>query len=421
MQPPNRNSARCAAFLLVTRGLVATCTLAGASAALAQAGGPYSLGVNQAFGHDSNLFRTATAPTPDKYSVTSLLAGIDQPIGRQRFFASGSVKATQYEDIDQLNNTGYAVNAGVDWQTIERLAGGLNLALNQSLARYGASAGQPSLAKRNLETTQEFAARVQLGLVSVLALQGSLSHRRVGYSAAEFAASEYNQTGASVGLNYRPSGLLSLGAAVRHTRGEYPRLVLANGDAATFERNDLDLTATWVASGLSTVNARVSFGRQTSDGLTQRDFTGTTGSISWAFLPTGKLGFNTTLSRDTGAESSFANQGGSSISGGGDNSRLTTSLTLTAGYEATAKIRINATLRYSRRNLVDERFVNGVSVGAIEGVDSLKTLSLGASYEPTRAWLLGCNAVRELRLAEGGLSNNYAATTANCSAQFSLK
>lgn len=401
------------------RTLAAASMLACAGAALAQAS-PYSIGVSQAFGHDSNLFRTATAPTPDKYSVTSLLAGIDQPIGRQRFFANGSVRATQYEDIDQLNNTGYGVNAGVDWQTIERLSGGLNLALNQSLARYGASADQPALTRKNLQTTQEVAARVQLGMASLLALQGSLSHRRLGFSADEYAASELNQTSTSLGLTYRPSSLLTIGTALRYTRGEYPNLVLANGDAASFTRNDLDLTATWVASGLSTVNARVSFGRQTSDALTQRDFNGTTGSISWAFLPTGKLSFNTTLSRDTGAESSFANLGTSS-SGGGDNSRLTTSVALTAGYEATAKIRINAAFRYSRRNLVDEQFINGVPVGAAEGVDSVKTLSLGASYEPTRAWQLGCNAVRELRLAEGGLSNNYSATTANCSAQFSLR
>ncbi len=400
--------------------LAATCLLMAASAAIAQAN-PYSIGVSQAFGHDSNLYRAATNPTPDKYSITGLQAGIDQPFGRQRFYANGSVRATRYEDIVELNNTGYSVNAGVDWSTIERLSGGFNVALNQSLARYGASGDQPALTRKNVETTQEVGGRVQLGVASLLSLQGSLSHRRIGFSADEFAASEYNQTSGSLGLNYRPSDLLTLGTALRATRGEYPNIVMANGDAATFSRNDLDLTATWVASGLSTINARVSFGRQTSDALTQRDFSGTTGSISWAFLPTGKLTFNTSISRDTGAETTFSSLGAGQVSGAGDNSRLTTTFALTAGYEATAKIRINAAFRYSRRNLVDEQFVNGMSVGSAEGMDSLKTLSLGASYEPTRAWQLGCNAVRELRLSDSSLSNNYSATTVNCSAQFTLK
>jgi hypothetical protein len=400
--------------------LAAASLAVAAGAALAQTS-PYSIGVSQAFGHDSNLFRTAAAPTPDKYSITGLQAGIDQPFGRQRFFANGAVRATRYEDIRQLDNTGYSVNAGVDWSTIERLSGGFNVALNQSLARYGASGDQPALTTKNVETTQEVGARVQLGMASLLALQGSLSHRRLGFSADEFAASEYNQTSASLGLNYRPSDLLTLGSALRATRGEYPNVVLASGKAATFSRNDLDLTATWVASGLSTINARVSFGRQTSDALTQRNFSGTTGSISWAFLPTGKLSFNTTISRDTGAEATFSSLGAGTVNGAGDNSQLTTTYALSAGYAATAKIRINAAFRYTRRNLVDEQFVNGVSVGASEGMDSLKTLSLGATYEPTRTWQLGCNAVRELRLSDSPLSNNYSATTANCSAQFSLR
>ncbi len=416
MQQVNRNTARSA----VVGQLAAACMLLAASAVLAQTS-PYSIGVSQAFGHDSNLFRTAAAPTPDKYSITGLQAGIDQPFGRQRFFANGSVRATRYEDIVQLDNTGYSVNAGVDWSTIERLSGGFNVALNQSLARYGTSGDQPALTTKNVETTQEVGGRVQLGMASLLSLQGSLSHRRLGFSADEFATSEYNQTSGSLGLNYRPSGLLTLGSALRSTRGEYPNVILANGDAATFNRNDLDLTATWVASGLSTINARVSFGRQTSDALTQRNFSGTTGSISWAFLPTGKLSFNTSISRDTGAESTFSSLGGGQVNGAGDNSRLTTTYALTAGYEATAKIRINAAFRYSRRNLVDEQFVNGVPVGSAEGMDSLKTLSLGATYEPTRAWQLGCNAVRELRLSDSSLSNNYSVTTANCSAQFTLR
>ena len=45
--------------------LTAACLLVTAGAAQAQSS-PYSIGVSQAFGHDSNLFRTAIAPTPDK-------------------------------------------------------------------------------------------------------------------------------------------------------------------------------------------------------------------------------------------------------------------------------------------------------------------------------------------------------------------
>lgn len=402
------------------RSLVVAALLAAAGAAWAEPN-PYYLGVSQAFAHDSNLYRTDVAPVPDKYSITGLLAGIDQPFGRQRFYANGTVRSTRFEDVRELDNTSYGLNAGLDWSTIEQVSGSFNVLLNESLANYGASADQPQLTKKNIETTQQVNARAQLGLVSLWSLEGALSHRRLGYSAVEYAASEINQNSASLGVVHRPSGLLTLGAAVRFTRGEYPGVMLANGEAATFDRRDLDLTATWYASGLSTVSARVSFGRQTSDALAQRDFSGTTGSVSWAFLPTGKLSFNTTFSRDTGAESSFYNISGTQLSATGDNSRLTNSIAITAAYAATAKIKLNAALRYSRRSLTNDQVVAGIPVQGAEGVDSLKTLSLGANYEPTRNWQLGCNAQRDLRLASGGLSNSYSNTNANCSAQFTLK
>ncbi len=406
--------------VIALRPLLGAVLLAAAGAAAAEAN-PYSVGVSQAFAHDTNLYRTQNAAQPDKYSITSLLAGVDQPFGRQRFYANGSVRATRYEDVRELDNTGYGLNAGVDWQTIEQWSGSLNVQANQSLANYGASADQPQITRRNIETTQQVNARVQRGLASLLSVEGTLSHRRLGYSADEYAASEVRQNSASLGLTYRPSGLLSLGSALRFTRGEYPNVVLANGETARFDRNDLDLTATWVPSGLSTVAARLSFGRQTSDALAQRDFSGTTGSISWAFLPTGKLAFNTTFSRDTGTEASFANIGGTQLGASGDNSQLTTSLGVTAAYAATAKIKVNAALRYTRRKLTNDQVIAGVPVQGSEGVDSLKTLSLGATYDPTRQWQVGCNAQRDLRLASGGLSNSYSNTNANCAAQFMLK
>ena len=44
-----------------------------------------------------------------------------------------------------------------------------------------------------------------------------------------------------------------------------------------------------------------------------------------------------------------------------------------------------------------------------------------AKNRATRNWQLGCNAVRDSRSASGGLSTDYTATTANCSAQFTIR
>ena len=379
---------------------------------------PYYLGISQSLGHNSNVYRINGNEVPDKFATTSLNLGFDQPIGRQRVFANASVRATRYEDITILNNTGYGLSAGLDWSTIERLSGALGVSLNRSLANYATSGDQLQVPqnKKNEETSGQANLRVQYGLASLLSLNASLSHSEISYSAIEYARSEVRQNAGSLGLTYRPSGLLTLGTAYRVTKGEYPNILLPSGAAENFDRKDLDLTATWVASGLSTVNARLSYGKSTYDTFTKRDTKGATGSLGWAWQPTGKLSFNTTLSRDTGTETSLyalANNQGTAV---GDNSVSTNAFALGAGYEVTSKIRVNLGSRYAKRKLVND-------INNTEGRDTVTSVTLGATYALSRAWQMGCNAGQDTGKPTDstGVSSKYTTTTASCNVQFTIR
>lgn len=389
---------------------------------------PYYIGVTQAFSHDSNVFRSPEGTggvRSDSYWSTGLVGGLDQPIGRQRVYASGNVRTNRYQSLDALNNTSYGVNAGLDWSTIERLSGSVTLSLNQNLATYNTLQNNLPLAVRNIEQNGQFQARAQWGLVSLYSLEGSYTHRRLNYSATAYNYYNSDTDVVSLGIKYRPSGLLSLGAAVRQTRGNYgDREISANPPLVgqTYDRTDLDLTANWFATGQSTINARLSIGKQSyNDGL-QSDFSGVTGWLNWTYRPTGKLRFDTAISRDTGSETYF-NQAVIGVSTG-DNSRITTSLVFNAAYEVTAKINLNAGLRFYHRSL-DNTFNNGTASAGIDGTDNVRSFSLGASYAPTRNWLLNCNVGRDQRstaLTQAtGLSYPYSANTASCSAQFTIQ
>ena len=379
---------------------------------------PFYFGISQSLGHNSNVYRVGNQEIPDKFATTSINAGFDQPIGRQRVFASASVRATRYEDIRILDNTGYGLNAGWDLSTIGRVSGGIGVAVNRSLANYAAAGDQQQVpqTKLNQETSSQANLRVQVGLVSLLSFNALASHSEIKYSAVEYDRSEVRQSAGSLGLTYRPSGLLSLGGALRATQGEYPNVpVPSPGKNDKFDRKDLDLTAAWAATGLSSINARLSYGRSAFDGQTQRNAKGATGSLAWDWKPTGKLAFNTSLSRDTGTETALyalANNAGNAV---GDNSTLTNAFGLSVGYEASAKIRLTLGTRYARRELVS---------GALTGRDSVANVSLGASYAPTRSWQLGCNASQEDRKptdSTSSVSSRYSTTQANCNAQFTIR
>lgn len=363
---------------------------------------PYYIGSSVTVRHDSNVFRLPNS-TADTSHGLALIGGIDQPIGRQRLYASGTVQDTRFQDLKRLDHTNYSAKAGIDWATIYSLSGTLNHTRSQSLFNYGGNSTVISSA-RNLERRNESLASIRYGMASLLSLDSSYSQRKLSYSDAAFQFNALDQKAVSVGLTYRPRAALTLGTALRHTDGK-------SRNEREFTRRDLDLTANWEPSGLSAINARLSYGkRKDKNGVSAFDFTGTTGQLRWRYQPTGKLTFTTLLNRDTGDESGFIN--GQNAGTFGDDSRRTTALSVTTAYALSSKIRVDLSLYANRRALVQ---------GPFSGRDSLRNASLGATYTPWRNVSLSCNVSRDSRSASGQVSFDYGNNSVSCSAQVTLQ
>ena len=111
------------------RLLLAPCLALACTAAMAQSS-PYYIGVAQTLAHNSNLVALRdNQPVPaglsksDTVSSTALVAGIDQPFGRQRLTGTANLSSNRYSRNSEFNSSGYALRLGLDWQTIERLSG----------------------------------------------------------------------------------------------------------------------------------------------------------------------------------------------------------------------------------------------------------------------------------------------------------
>lgn len=401
-----------------------TALLAALLATLLAAGGaqaqksPYYIGVIQDFTHESNVFNADSAQRQsDTISTTTLRGGIDQPFGRQRFFANASLNHRRYSDNGGLNNNGYGLNVGLDWSTIERLSGSLVVNANQQLSRFNAGVIVP-VTLRNVERSEDVDAKVRYGVVADLALEGGLGYRQVSFSAPEYAAREYRQDRANLGLSYRAGGALTLGGGVSGDQTRYRAAATGQSAPDSSQRRDLYLTANWVPTGASSVNARVNFGKIEYDRATAADFSGVTGSLTWLWKPTGKLQFATTLSRDAGQESGFIRvvdfqNRNPILPNASDFSRVTNVLGVRAAYELTAKIDLDAGLNYARRNLVDG--VTGAS-----GTDNTTAFSVGARWAALRTLVVGCNASHSSRTASGFGSSEYEGTAFGCFGSFTL-
>jgi hypothetical protein len=391
---------------------------------------PYTLGASQTFTHDSNLLRLSdgqAAPAgfsrSDTVATTALIGGFDQAIGRQRVYGNATLRANRLSRNKIYDNEGFALAAGLDWSTVNRLSGNLNASANRSLGTLN-SEEIGLVTRKNLETIEQLNAGFRLGLVTQYTAELNLGHRRVRNSLDQRSvqARDYEQDSASLGLRWQPSNLTRLGVALRLTQGSFPKFdVGANGSFIedSFERQDIDLTARYQPTGLSAFDLRISLGDTRYDRSSQRDFSGVTGAFSWTWQATGKLRFITRLNRDTGQES-YAVQI-FNVVGTSDYSRVNTTLAVQTDYQVSAKIALTANLLGFDRELVRTLPPNLLFPTDVRGTERGHVLSLGVRWAPRRSTLLGCDASVDRRNGSGQLAADLQADRFGCYAQFSLQ
>ncbi|HEU4459253.1 MAG TPA: hypothetical protein VFR90_09045 [Methylibium sp.] len=437
--------------------------VAGASAQAQSS--PYSLLIGQRFGVDSNIFRVSNNEQRDYYSLTSVTVGLDQPISRQRLYASATADYTAWKGNDQLNGPGYNVLAGLGWEVGSRLTGDVRFNLRQAQANpadYGALSGIAS--QKNRERSGTFDFRGAYGGIGLLAIETLYNHTNIDYSNDAFATRERKSDTLGAGLRVRQTPDLNYGFMWRETRGEYPRGVVVPGGFLRdeYDRRDIDLSAGLRLSELTAFSGRVSYTKEDHDQIAARSFSGVTGEIAAVYRPTGKLELGASLSRDTGSgnqSSQLAAMTGAGTTGstggtptgtatgtpgivtggtgltGGTTSGTTGTGTGTSGYltdarvsdrirvsaqwDATAKVRVNTALTYARERY-DTLFVTGTTGSFGQEKGSTRAAMLGARYEFSRAISFECGVGYESRDA-GALVNDYDATTGYCGAALLLQ
>jgi hypothetical protein len=267
------------------------------------------------------------------------------------------------------------------------------------------------ICKKNTESANQLDASVSVGMITALSAEASLSTRDVRYSEVEADYREYKQNSGSLGLRYRLGGATSVGLSISQSQTNYPNLLTGFDDPNDRRtRNDVGLSVNWTPSGASNFSAALSQGKTTHDRFTERDFSATTGSLTWGWLPTGKLRLNTRFARDAGQDADRATSAFS---------RTTDSLRLRAEFDATGKIGTYLTAYTYRRTQTG----SGVFVSGLSGTDVGSSLTLGAKWAALRSVSVGCEISSE-RLgsnSEPRLSVAYSSNAVSCFGQFVLQ
>ena len=387
---------------------------------------PWYLGASLARAHDSNVYRLpeALGPVSDSYTTASLLAGLDQPIGRQRLFADVALRRQDFQKLSELDNNGYGVNAGVDWETVRQFSGSLKFGAEKSLASYGSPfVTDPTVQRqRNILKERTFELSAQRGTVAnTLQPFAAYNYRNTDYSATAFQFRNNTRHGLRAGVRWRPSDRLMLGAALAEARGKYPTSFLPGGVVGQdeYKSHGIDLLGDWTISGASSINGRIGYEKRSYDAGSRPDFNGFNGLLRWRWQPTGKLMFTTSLVRDADDTDRLLPATGTDLTAAG--SRVTNSVILEGTWNATAKVSLTASYRYSDRKLVNPVLTAAGAPQTRTGSDTTRLAGIGVNWAATHNVSLGCNVGRQTRSVDSDLSYPYKANTVSCQVQGLLR
>ena len=348
---------------------------------------PYYLGANGGVSHDSNIFRSETDPAGDTTWSGGLVAGFDQPIGRQRIFANGAVSDNRHVRFSRLDDISYNLSAGADWATIERLSGSVRLASSSGLADYGL-ADAPQTTEKNILRTQQLMATAAWDLHSQFNLEASLEHDSLDYSTETYRTLDTRQN--VLGLDMRYGAELGWSAAMggRITRGVTPFFQVRPEEFEPDEvqRQDLDLLSIGYHSPKTSITARVSHSHETHTQSVQPGFSGFTGSIFIDYAPTSKVHLSVSASRDTGTATTFLRFAAASLNV--DASEVSNQFYASATFAVAPKVNLGLVTRYNRGE-------NSSPFGTSRNSNGAYVLQ--ASYEPRPALRFSCSIDREIR------------------------
>jgi hypothetical protein len=388
---------------------------------------PFYIGVGETLSYEDNLFSASNnqPKSDDTISATSLTGGVSETYGRQQVHASGSVSRSIYKTHSDLDNTGYTLSTGLDWETIANLSGTLAFNAGQSLTRNNNTLGLAATTERNIQRTRQTSGSVRWGGGGRLSLLGSASHRSTRASSVLHAIDQNTQNVGSLDANYAFSSALTAGVGVSAGKTDYPNGIINLSSASGFEsdsskRRDVYLTTNWQPSGASSLSARVGYGRTRYEKATQRNVSGPRGQIGWNWTPTGKLQFSTSYNQETGDQTAFIPALANNPSLSSDSSVLTRSLSLGVTYQATGKISTQASIAHTKRDVASSSSIGG-NVQSSRSSDSTDTYMLGATWQPTRTLSFNCGAHHEVRGGGGGLTRGYESTGYFCSGQLTLR
>ncbi|KQP43211.1 XrtB/PEP-CTERM-associated polysaccharide biosynthesis outer membrane protein EpsL [Pseudorhodoferax sp. Leaf274] len=396
----------------LVKGSVLACMLTGAGGVSADTDKTLQLVARYEQLHDSNLFRLSSTlpastlggrPWSDTIRIGSAGLLLDKSYSLQRIELNASLVNYKYQNYDYLNFTALNYAAAWHWSITPRLRGTLQATQRQNSNSFSDT---QDVTQRNVRTDSVLRAQGEYDMGAAVKLFGSVDQFRLRNEELLAQDRGFKVQSVAGGVRYvLPSGS-QLSYRLRKGHGEYSEeaTVTTTPLPTTFNNTEHELTARWVATGKTTLYARVAHVSRQYPGFAGSDFSGPVGGLRLSWQPTAKLRLDATADRDW---RSYQTQYSSYASGN--------RFTLTPSWQATAHTSLRMHLEQ-----YDEDYGGAIDRAnfPFDRADTTRSASLGLDWRPRDSITLGFWLKTEKRVSNYS-GFDFKNNSANFSAQIS--
>lgn len=361
------------------------------------------------YGHDDNLLRVPDGfPAFDNQLADSWYqadAGLlfDHTYSRQRLSGHAKLSKVKFDHFQQLDYSGKDLQGTWNWQVGNHLEGKLGGTYIQSLAAYTDLRSDQRNLRQQRSTFFDGAWRLHPSY----RLRTAASKDKFSYDLADQRANDRTENAWEAGADYLPASGSEIGLVARRVKGKYPNRRALGGQLIDddYDQDEFKARVLWVAGGSTTVQALGGWVKRRQRSIGD-DTSGFNGRISAAYKRSGSVSFTGALWRDFAPiESTILNY------------TLNKGASVGAVWEASAKVRVDASASYERR-AYNARYL-AIPSGELD--DAIRSASVRATWTPRQSVQVSATLTRQARsgsafLGSGSFTSNSILLNAN--AQF---
>ncbi len=273
---------------------------------------PLVLRLGSSLTWDANVFRLAeTAADPqlaqgiagksDRITAANIGLRFDKAYSQQHILFDATRTATRYDKFTFLDGDAFNYRGAWEWHLSPRVSGTLSADRTEALISFD----NTQILQRNVSVISNRNFAIDAWLFGGWHLLAGASKLERKNSLVFLAQPDSSQTSGEVGLRYVAESQSSITATRRSSRGANTGQAVDtfNFIDSGFTVQESELNATWMASGRSTLNGRMTRIERHNEHVPQRDFSGVAAELGHTWTPTGRLALNFSALR---AVTSFA-------------------------------------------------------------------------------------------------------------------